>query len=1327
MPRDRRRHVSLLFTAILPCLLSAAQAAQEPCGAPPLLEALGSTSQLSATPILTASQLPIVGGPLAFQLDGGVAGAHGCLFYGLVEDATYLEPFGAFAYVADPAVLAVFELDGEGSAAELFPLAAAPAGLCGQTFVLQSLVLDDGAPGGIALTNGLRSRFGALPQAAPSIDPLPASTSAPDLLVSGAGATAGAPIAIDGGAAPVQTTVASDLSWSALVPLRPDQLNTLHVSELDPLGSPGPTASFQVVQDSSPPALSVELPAAGSTPTTPTVAVAGLVSDLLSGDQGIAVEVNGTPATVTTGLGTNATFELAGVALDPGAPTAIVVVARDVHGNESQEQLEVSFAPLGGLALGTLSGDGQSAPVGAELSEPLVVQALRPDGSPFAGKLVTFRVTRSDGRLASGPGGPGLVVLQAFTDAAGLARAWWTLGSDAGSANQRVEAGAAGLSGVAAFCASASPGPLAQLSLGSGDEQRGRVGSVLPEPLSVWASDGCNGLADLPVTFRVLSGGGGLSCAGAQPGLECTVLTDATGHARAELTLGSQAGGNLVEAVVPGTSVRAVRFQAVGLAPDGSGTRFRGVVLDNARQPLAGATCRLDVDGQSFTTTTELDGRFQLEGLPAWGPAHLEVDGSTVFAVGGSPLADESYPHLVFEPFVVEDADNALAREVLLPALDPQNEFVYDGTQDAVLQLAAVPGLEMTVFAGTTVTRPDGSVVGPADPVTLALNQVHLDDIPMPMPDGAQPPVAWTLQPPELRFDPPVHVRYPNLAGLPALATANVLTFDHATGAFEIVGLGGVTADGAFVESFAGSGLTLSGWGGLCPPYVQAGSAENCDRSCFESGEVTGAAGFADPDLACVGGQLRFVAVGGQDSGGEQLIACEDSTEVESTGPAEVQYRHVVVFPDGVTAEGVGGDVVVQTNMLGNYSCTFFAFVDRDCAPDEELVALLAGQAIELAYQQSSSTDYGFDDFLPGGPYISLVVGDPLVGCQLVGHPEPSAFQTKVQLVSSAPSTVALEGDGTVLNSPQEVLLDAELPGQATIEAQVGLSGSCAELVAKAYPSKTLRVLAFQVAEINDDVQLVPAGQGLAETACVTDGGDFLLQTLAVPDDHVAGLSVLTGPDGICATQAHPADAQLIPVGQGLPGQLCVAVGSNGVLETSPGGDDVVTPAGIETGPDGICQSDVPAVPTFPMPSAGEMEAALVAAFTQAAVAAVTVEDQGGGGADYDQNQDGVLQLGEDVTIAQVYADLDDEADVIVVFVESLESQPAEVPLGFNGVDPRWVFVDASQPFDPVQFAHLVGHGLGLGHVVGDDENLMKVGGGSVLRHIQWDLVHQSF
>src|SRR5207249_2286261 len=101
----------------------------------------------------------------------------------------------------------------------------------------------------------------------------------------------------------------------------------------------------------------------------------------------------------------------------------------------------------------------------------------------------------------------------------------------------------------------------------------------------------------------------------------------------------------------------------------------------------------------------------------------------------------------------------------------------------------------------------------PGQEVILSLNQVHHDDVPMPMPDGASPPFAWTLQPGGAHFDPPIEIEYPNMSGLPAGTATFFLSFNHDTERFEIVASGLVNDDSAVIVTDPGAGISVTGWG----------------------------------------------------------------------------------------------------------------------------------------------------------------------------------------------------------------------------------------------------------------------------------------------------------------------------------------------------------------------------------------------------------------------------------------------------------------------------------------------------------------------------------
>lgn len=660
-------------------------------------------------------------------------------------------------------------------------------------------------------------------------------------------------VQILGGSSFIETDVING-AFSVDVPLNLNKVNHLFFTAIDANGIPSAPTAEQVIQDGEPPSLFIDFPEYGMELTTETTDVTGRVGDMLSGFLGLDVTVNGEPAEVIVGIGNNGTFVRLGVPLAIG-PNTISATATDKKGNTISREITVERIEIPDDAhiMEVLSGNGQRGTVNEVLSDPVVVKVTRNNGSPFVNKLVNFMVTRSDGRLTPDGDGDGSLEFQVHTDANGFAQAFWKLGTDAGCGNNRIEATSEDIVGSTFFCASADPNNPKQINIGSGNNQRAEADGPAPEPLRVWVNDSCNGVEGVPVTFTTILGGGKVNGADS-----ATVNTGITGHAEVNFTLGPDQGNNLIEADFPGNPGNPAVFVVFGIVRDETQpTNFSGIVLNNSSQPIGGATCSLVIgtDILPLIAETDYDGICTFDDITGSGPAKLFVDGLTARAVNGQPIPPGSFPALSFETIIVPNAANSLPTPVLLPALNPNNARTYDGTQDVELTVEGIDGLKMLVKAGS-MTRADGTVPSPSNPATLALNQVHFDDVPMPMPDGAAPPFAWTLQPAGATFDPPVEVTYPNMSGLPAGAIAYFLSFNHDTNRFEIVATGRVTDDGSEIIGDPGAGIMVAGWGCNCPPYSVAGDCENCNVSI-----TTG------PNTACVNDVVAFSASGSPEGG----------------------------------------------------------------------------------------------------------------------------------------------------------------------------------------------------------------------------------------------------------------------------------------------------------------------------------------------------------------------------------------------------------------------------------------------------------------------------
>lgn len=765
------------------------------------------------------------------------------------------------------------------------------------------------------------------------------------------GTAAGAQkVQIIGGASTIEANV-NNGAFSATVPLNQNQVNRLYVTGIAADGETSPPTPAFVLHDAQPPSLFIDFPIDGATLTTDAIDVAGRVGDMLSGFMGLTVTVNGVAAEVDVGIGNNGTFERKAVPLALG-PNTFTAVATDELGNSVSRRITVTRAaiPADVPTITVVSGNGQKGVVHQSLAQPAVVKVARLDGTPFINKLVNFKVIRSDGRLTSDGNGSGALDLQVRTDDQGLARAFWKLGGDAGCGNNRMEVTARDVIGTTFFCASAAPGPAAQINVGEGNNQRAEAGGPAAEALRAWVSDSCNGIAGVPVTFTVTQGGGKVNGQST-----VTITTSRTGHAQVDFVLGPDQGYNIVEANFPNNSGQPATFMIFGVVRDETQpTTFSGLVLDNSSRPIGGATCVLQVGGASIgPISTDVNGQFSFTGVPS-GPAHFHVDGLPATMLAGQTIPSGSYPALTFSLVLIPNAQNQLPMPVLLPKLNPNNARTYDGTTDLVLTCEGMEGLRMIIKAGS-MRRPDGSIPSPSNPAIVALNQVHHDDVPMPIPDGAAPPFAWTLQPGGSTFDPPIQIEYPNMSGLPAGAIAFFLSFNHGTERFEIVSSGHVSEDGSIIVTDPGGGLSLAGWGCNCPPYSATADCEGCKFTCKTPGTLQGGTVDVAKEVVCENQTITFTASGVTHVGGELEKDCPKTgkSTVPISGTPKYKWKITsAALPTPLEGEGVSAQV--PSAKAGRYVCTFTARVEDppgaqvSCLPSEKTLPVKEAHAVKI-------------------------------------------------------------------------------------------------------------------------------------------------------------------------------------------------------------------------------------------------------------------------------------------------------------------------------------------------------------------------------------------
>ena len=199
------------------------------------------------------------------------------------------------------------------------------------------------------------------------------------------------------------------------------------------------TASVSVLRDTVPPAVAIEFPHNGEIVATETVAIAGLVNDIVAGtinDENCTVEVVGPSGSRTAQVG-NRAFSIPDFAVVDGE-NLITATPKDSAGNVGEPvQIRITRVEAVGTRITPLDGDGQAGVVKTELPQPLSVEIRDENGAPLQNQTVDFRVVRNDGLLHTDTQPNGSNVLTLETDAAGIAQAKWVLGSRVGAGNNR--------------------------------------------------------------------------------------------------------------------------------------------------------------------------------------------------------------------------------------------------------------------------------------------------------------------------------------------------------------------------------------------------------------------------------------------------------------------------------------------------------------------------------------------------------------------------------------------------------------------------------------------------------------------------------------------------------------------------------------------------------------------------------------------------------------------------------------------------------------------------------------------------------------------------
>jgi RHS repeat-associated protein len=278
-------------------------------------------------------------------------------------------------------------------------------------------------------------------------------------------------------------------------------------------------------------------------------------------------------------------------------------------------------------------------------------------------------------------------------------------------------------------------------------------------------------------------------------------------------------------------------------APQAAGTSLTGVVRTTAGSALPAATLRLD----GRTARTDAAGRFRLTGLPA-GTWSLLIDGASASHGSIQYGAFRTIVHL--KPGTA----NALGFTSYLPPLDWRHTVSVRMPLPAPLTLTtpAIPGLRVQLPAGAMVRDADGHPVH-----ELGITRIPLNRTPVPLPPGVKVPVYYTIQPAGgFITGGKARISYPNYQKLPPGARVNLWHYDATDSdrdGWQTYGFGTVDEYGR--EIVPGPGLGVADFNGAMinipnqPPDKNPPKPCNCGNNGDPVDLATGLFSFTQTDL----------------------------------------------------------------------------------------------------------------------------------------------------------------------------------------------------------------------------------------------------------------------------------------------------------------------------------------------------------------------------------------------------------------------------------------------------------------------------------------------
>jgi len=283
------------------------------------------------------------------------------------------------------------------------------------------------------------------------------------------------------------------------------------------------------------------------------------------------------------------------------------------------------------------------------------------------------------------------------------------------------------------------------------------------------------------------------------------------------------------KATVDGIELTSSIAATLNVKPVTTSFLGRTVVADTLETPLAGVTVTFvgkNSNGNptncSSQTVSDAAGNFSFTDLPAGcvGEQLIRYDGLTATAPAGRYAGVD----LIYN--IVSNQVTASPVLVHLPRIDDKETVMVqqNASEDQTFDFKTVPGLSVTVYAGTKFTLVDGTQ---PNPFPLAAVQVPVDRLP-----DAKPPAPGMVmvfivafQPANATASQPVAVYFPNTINTRPGTNMVLMTLDPTKGSMVPYGTGTVANDGSNVipdldPAHPGKryGLVHFDWHGQMPP-----------------------------------------------------------------------------------------------------------------------------------------------------------------------------------------------------------------------------------------------------------------------------------------------------------------------------------------------------------------------------------------------------------------------------------------------------------------------------------------------------------------------------